>query len=198
VFQVNTVGINAKLGDGCLYTRSETNNVHAIFNGKNVQWITFKRDLAKKNGFKTSPIRPSYSGYKNDWSLVQFYTNRSIELTEVYYTERVDVLQQLSKMDLILWYIDDGSWHKTRGTMHLYCNALNESELNVLADRIEHLYGVRPTLTQDRKKDGRSYPYFYFPKALVHKFRRDVRRFLKWLELDSLYYKVGETSETIR
>jgi hypothetical protein len=193
---MNILAINAKLGDGHL--RQPHKNASALFNGKNVEWITFKRDVAIRRGFRVTPIKPSYSGYKDDWSLVTFSVKTDKRLTTVHETDRIEVLKNLRKIDLILWFIDDGSWHKTRRMMHLYCNDLNEEEVDCLVSRIEYLYKVAPTIRQDRKKDGRSYPYLYLPRSLTNKFWRDVRRFVKWNELHSLAYKVGETSETIR
>lgn len=192
---MNILAVNAKLGDGHL--RHTHKNAGIMFNGKNVEWITFKRDIAIKYKFRVSPITPSYSGYKDDWSLVKFSTKVDERITEVSELPRYVVLKCLSKIDLLFWYIDDGSWHKGKKMMHLYCNDLNEYELNCLVSRIEHLYGEAPTVQRDKKKDGRSYPYLYFPRKLTNKFWRDVRRFIRWNGLYSLSYKVGETSETI-
>lgn len=195
---MDVIAVNAKLGDGCLNIPPNCINARALFNGKNVQWISFKRDLAIKKGYRVSQLKQAYSGYKDSMSLVQFSTSVDKRLTEAFFADRYEFLKNLSNFDLILWYIDDGSWHRSRKTMHLYCNMLNESEMQELIDRIGFLYGICPTPRQDRKKDGRSYPYLYFPRLLVEKFRKDVFHFLKVHELDSLYYKVGETSETIR
>lgn len=192
---MSLIAKNAKLGDGCLYVQNADHaknaNSEAIFNGKNVQWVNFKRDLCIKEGYTVSSMSKTYSGYKKDYSLVGFRTRVHPTLTEFYKMPRIEVIKSLTKLDLILWYLDDGSWHKNKHFMHLYCNDLNNDEFKALGDKIESLYGIRPRERQDRKKDGRSYPYYYLQVALARKFKRDVGRFLKWLELESLYYKVG-------
>lgn len=198
VKKMNLIGVNAKLGDGHLSVSSETSNARAIFNGKNVQWVSFKRDLAVFQGFEVSNLKPKYSGYKDSYSLVGFSTKTDERLTYVYKASRKEVIESLLPRDLIMWYIDDGSWHKSRKTMHLYCNSLDPEEVQALVLNIESYYGIKPAIRKDRKKDGREYPYLYFPRKLVERFKEDVRTFLVNNELDTLYYKIGETSETIR
>jgi hypothetical protein len=195
---MNIIGVNAKLGDGCLQKSSETSNARAAFTGKDISWISFKRDLAIKEGFEVSQLVSAYSGYKKNMSMVRFSTKTDVRLTYVANTNTVDVLDSLNKKDLIMWYLDDGSWHKTRKTMHLYCNMLNDKELCSLMTRIYFMYGIEPRRRVDRKKDGRVYPYLYFPRLLVERFKKDVQAFLIENQLESLYYKIGETSETIR
>ena len=194
---MNIIGVNAKIGDGCLHLPTpESTNARIHFNSKNLEWLTYKRDLAIKEGFSVSLIKAAYSGYSDKTNLYKFTVKTDERLTYVYNHSRSEVLESLTKTDLILWYLDDGSWHKVRSTMHLYCNMLNEDEMDVLINRIGGLYGIRPTKRIDRKKDGRAYPYLYFPRKLVEVFQPDVKEFLLVNDIQSMLYKVGETSTT--
>ena len=195
---MSLIAINAIIGDGCISRDKAGVNYRASFNGKNLEWVTFKWYLAVREGFKTSKLTYGTSGYTGRKDIATFSTKTDPLITMVARIGRKEILKTLTKMDLILWYIDDGSWHKRARTMHLYCNDLSESEVQILIQRIGDLYGVCPSIKWDRKKDGRQYPYLYFPRALTNKFWRDVRRFIKWNGLNSLTYKVGETSTTIR
>lgn len=193
---MSLLAINALIGDGCL---SKTGvNYRALFNGINMEWVSFKRDLAIKEGFRPSNLSYGSSGYTGRKDIIGFRTKKDPLFTMIVQLGRKRILERLSKMDLILWYIDDGSWHKRARTMHLYCNDLSEPEVDTLIERITVLYGTSPSIKWDRKKDGRQYPYLYFPRKLTNKFWRDTRRFIKWNGLNSLAYKVGETSTTIR
>lgn len=193
---MDLVGFNAKFGDGCLSIGKSSKNARASFSGKNVQWISFKRDLFSTSEYKIGKMGARYSGYKDTFSLVGFSIGADVRLTEAYYKPTSEALSEMTKHDLLLWYIDDGSWHKVRHTMHLYSNMLNDEETDTLIKRIEYLYGIAPRKRVDRKKDGRSYLYLYFPRKLVEIFRYEVLDFLKTNELDTLLYKVGETSTT--
>jgi len=98
----------------------------------------------------------------------------------------------LTKTDLIMWYLDDGSYHIKRHTMHLYCNTLTDTQVNILIERTASLYSIAPRKRTDRKRDGRSFPYLYFPRTLVEVFRLDVEQFLLRHKTKSLFYKIGE------
>jgi len=195
---MDLISKNAKLGDGHLSVSSPTSNARAAFNGKNVEWVSFKRDLAIELGYKVSRLKEAHSGYHKGSKLVKFSTKVDKRLTSAYKKEKCKVIELLTKEDLVVWYIDDGSWHKNKKTMHLYCNMLTGKELNTLISLIDGYYGVKPTKRLDKKKDGREYPYLYFPRKLVELFKVDVKCFLEKHQLNSLLYKIGETSETIR
>ena len=167
VERMNIIGVNAKIGDGCLHLPTpESTNARIHFNSKNLEWLTYKRDLAIKEGFSVSLIKAAYSGYSDKTNLYKFTVKTDERLTYVYNHSRSEVLESLTKTDLILWYLDDGSWHKVRSTMHLYCNMLNEDEMDVLINRIGGLYGIRPTKRIDRKKRRKSLSIFILSKEV--------------------------------
>jgi hypothetical protein len=184
------IAINARLGDGILLSRGK--NVALEMQSKLLDWITVKRDMCLLKGFSPSHIKMCTSGFTGRQDVYSFSTRVAPEITEVYNSSLESILTQLSKLDLIMWYLDDGSYHIKRHTMHLYCNMLTDAQIDLLLKRIESLYGIVPRKRQDKKKDGRNFPYLYFPRALVEVFRLDVEQFLLHHKLKSLFYKIGE------
>jgi len=184
------IAINARLGDGLLHYRGK--NASLSMQSTLLDWLTVKRDICLLKGFDPSHITMQTSGFTGRRDIYAFSTKVAPAITEVYKTPLEDILAGLTKTDLIMWYLDDGSYHINRHTMHLYCNALTDEQVNILSARIVTLYGITPRRREDRKKDGRSYPYLYFPRALVEVFRLDVERFLLRYKIKSLFYKIGE------
>ena len=187
---MNHIAINARLGDGMLHCRFK--NAYLSMQSKNLDWLTVKRDICLKDGLNPQHIVMKKSGYTGELSIYTFMTLVHEKITEVYKAEMPDILSNLTKEDLCFWYLDDGSYHKNRYTMHLYCNQLNEDESEVLISRIHQLYEIYPTKRYDRKKDGRSFIYLYFPRELTEIFRKDVEKILVKYKVKSLFYKIGK------
>jgi len=103
----------------------------------------------------------------------------------------MDAIDLLTKKDLILWYLDDGSYHINKKTMHLYSNMFNKEESIKLIDKITNLFNIDPRLRIDRKKDGREFYYLYFRRKMVKVFRPTVEKFLRKNNIDDLLYKAG-------
>ena len=160
---MNFIAINARLGDGMLHFFGK--NAGLSMQSKNLDWITVKRDICLKEGLNPQHIVMKKSGYTEKLSIYTFATLVHEKITEVYHAKMTDILNNLTKKDLCFWYLDDGSYHKNRYTMHLYCNQLNESETEILISRIKYLYGIKPAKRYDRKKDKRSFIYLYFPRT---------------------------------
>jgi hypothetical protein len=68
---------------------------------------------------------------------------------------------------------------------------LNDDETNLLIDKIDQLFGVKPAMRKDRKRDGRSFNYLYFPRRLTLLVRPKFKQFLVDDNLSSMYYKFG-------
>jgi hypothetical protein len=187
---VDGIAINARLGDGILLPRGK--NVALEMQSVLLDWITVKRDMCLLKGFSPSHITMRTSGFTGRRDIYSFSTKVAPEITEVYNLPLEDILANLTKENLVMWYLDDGSYHVRRHTMHLYCNMLTDEQVNLLIAQFSALYGIAPRRREDRKKDGRRFPYLYFPRELVEAFRLDVKRFLLHHKIKSLFYKIGE------
>lgn len=185
---LSRMAINARLGDGML---GRGKNANITYMSTDKLLLEHKERLLLAEGYKgirwgTQPS--GYGGTKTIYNMTTFVNERATAVRDA----DIDVLlTRIEEDDLILWYLDDGSWHKGANTMHFYSNMLTETESNLLMDRIEHLYGVRPKLNIDRKKDGRQFYYLYFPRDLTKIFRPKVKEYLIKNGLTSLYYKFG-------
>lgn len=188
------VAKNAKLGDGCVVKGASNVNACIKFISTDLSYLLLKRDKCEKEGFSTGQIGTQKSGYGGAKTIYKFDTHVDPRITEVYEANLSDLIISLDKEDLILWYLDDGSWHKTRHTMHLYSNMLDDKETQLLIKQIARLYEVEPRPRKDRKQDGREFNYLYFPRDLVRLFRPDVEEYIERNNLGTMYYKVGGTS----
>lgn len=185
---LSKIAINARLGDGML---GKGKNANITFVSTDKQLLQYKESLLSKEGYtgiKWGTQPSGYGGTKTIYNLRTFVDERATNVRDI----SIDaLLTQIDEIDLILWYLDDGSWHKGANTMHLYSNMLTEHQSVLLISRIEKLYGVRPKISVDRKKDGRQFYYLYFPRDLTKLFRPKVKEFLIKNSLTSLYYKFG-------
>jgi len=182
---------NAKLGDGFMHMNNNNVNAKMGFMSKNLEYLLYKLKMCLESGFSCTDISMGVSGYTGSADIYRFYVRVSPAITSVYKTPVEDVLRDLSKEDLAVWFLDDGSYHRRRNTMHLYCNSLSEDQVVVLQDRIFELYGTMPNLYWDKKKDGRKYPYLYYPRELVKKAQEDVISVIRSNSLYSMNYKTG-------
>ncbi|QVY62957.1 hypothetical protein [Cytobacillus gottheilii] len=180
---------NGKLGDGCIIKPYK--NASMSFTSTDLNVINFKRKMCIEEGFTFGEIGTQKSGYGGTKTIYKFNTHVDERITQVADASYTDLIKTLDKEDLFLWYIDDGSWHKTRNTMHLYSNMLNDDETSELIAKIDEIYGIAPRARKDRKRDGRSFNYLYFPRDLVKLFRPEFKEYLIELKLESMYYKFG-------
>lgn len=188
---LSKMAINARLGDGCI-GGSKTAYVSFISTDKLL--LQHKEQILISEGYSGIVWGTQKSGYEGKGERKTIYTIRSKvheKVNEVRNAPLEYVLSNLTEEDLILWYLDDGSWHVNANTMHLYSNMLDAEQTQILIDRVKQIYGVAPRLQIDRKQDGRSFYYLYFPRELVVIFRPIVRQYLIDNALSTLYYKVG-------
>lgn len=180
---------NAILGDGSVQKNKTTASI--MYYSTDIKLLKHKEQLLKEEGIEVTKWGTQESGYGGKKKIYNLRTAGKETIKEASDVGIESLLNDLTKEDLYLWYLDDGSWHKNANTMHLYSNMLNEEQSNVLMDRIEELYDIRPRLNTDRKKDGRSFYYLYFPRELVKLFRPELKEYLMKFEIDSMYYKFG-------
>lgn len=182
---------NAKLGDGCVVTNASAKNAYLAFMSTDLNVLKLKKQMCEEEGFISGKFGTQKSGYGGTKTIHKFNTRVNEEITKVYQASISDLISTLDKEDLFLWYMDDGSWHKNRYTIHLYSNMLNDEETNELITKIGDIYGIAPNPRKDRKQDGRSFNYLYFPRGLVKLFRPEFKEYAMSHELDTMYYKFG-------
>jgi len=182
------MAINARLGDGML---GKGKNANVSYMSTDKLLLEHKERLLREEGYEGIRWGTQPSGYGGTKTIYNMRTHVSENATKVRDLPIEDLLQSIDEQDLVLWYLDDGSWHVRANTMHLYSNMLDAEQTQILVNRIEQLYGIAPRIRTDRKQDGRSFYYLYFQRDLVVKFRPIVRQYLVDNALSTLYYKVG-------
>lgn len=194
---------SAHIGDGC-YVKNSTGEKFGYVSyclnyiSYDLRYLTYKRDLFITNGFSCSNYRITCSGYKKNSFGFNFSVRSFGELNKVGAMSKIDVISRLNKFGLIIYYLDDGSYHQKRNFGHLYCNDFTPEEVDSLVEKVYELYPIKKcAIRLDRKKDGREYPYLYIPVSTMKVFKEDVFSFLKRNRLNSLYYKAGLPSQTI-
>lgn len=185
---LSRIAVNARLGDGRL---GDSKNASISFYSTDKLLLDHKEKMLLEEGYENIKWGTQLSGYGGTKTIYKLTTKVSEKATAVRDIPINELLEVLDEHDLILWYLDDGSWHVNNQTMHLYSNMLDAEQTQILVNRIEQLYGVAPAIRKDRKRDGREFLYLYFPRYLVEKFRPVVLSFLVENELSSLFYKVG-------
>ena len=109
-----------------------------------------------------------------------------------------EILDSLDLHGLILYYLDDGSLHKRKHFMHIYCNCFNYDETEHLIDIIYKFFPIKRCSHRfDKKKDGRKFNYIYIPTAVAYEFSIVVYKFLVDNNISSLLYKAISPSQTI-
>lgn len=187
---------NAKLGDGCVSKQSSSINANLSFVSTDIEVLKLKKQMCDGEGIVSRNFGTQASGYGGTKTIYNFHTRVNEKITAVYYANFSDLIATIDKEDLFLWLVDDGSWHKNQRLFHLYCNMFNDEETNELIDKIGELYGVKPRMRKDRKRDGREFNYLYFPRRLTVLVRPEFKRYLVEKNLPSMFYKFGGEAYT--
>jgi hypothetical protein len=191
--------LSLKLGDGCYITQNVTENKRYRVSTNSIKrdYVEYKRSILESFGLKTKDIK-CFSGYNKNSNMYGITTHVTVETTLVGNMSLKSAIEDLDSYGIILLYLDDGSLHKTKHYMHIYCNSFSIEETNLLIDKIFSFYPQkRCALRFDRKKDGRCFPYVYVPKSVACEMNKDVRDFLISNNIDSLLYKTFLPSQTI-
>lgn len=183
------VAKNAILGDGILRVNKTTAAITYI--STDLKLLAHKEMLLHSEGLEITVKKTQASGYGGTKTIHVYATTAGEKVKEASDVGVEALIQDLTKEDIYLWYLDDGSWHKHRHTMHLYSNELDNERSMLLIKRIEELYGIAPALRIDRKKDGRQFYYLYFPRDLVRIIRPEIEAYILDNGIDSMMYKVG-------
>jgi hypothetical protein len=195
VVKICSVLLSGKLGDGGIYKSSA--NCFALYVSVNLDYLQYKHNVLVRNGIKCADITTQNSGYKQGAKSYTFRACVHPTITRVHELSISKTISILTKRSLIQLYLDDGSFHKKKHFMHIYCNTFTVNETEQLADKIFELYPIkRPSLRWDKKKDGRKYPYLYIPTTTAREMREDVLEFLQKHNINSLMYKTGYFENT--
>ena len=191
--------LSLKLGDGCFITQRKTlsKTYYLKVNSINSDYLGYKESVLNKYGIATKPIK-CQSGYNKESNIKGFTTLTVSEVSEIGNMSISNIIKDLDILGLTYYYLDDGSLHKHKHFMHLYCNSFSIDESKELVDKIYEIFPQKKcSLHFDRKKDGRVFPYIYIPCSVSKVFTLYVRKFLLDNDINSMLYKTFLPSQTI-
>src|SRR5690625_3785133 len=140
--QLSKVVKNARLGDGMVNNSKTVASVKYI--STDLSLLKYKEKLLEKEGVGITVKKTQESGYGGKKTIYVYLSESSPDFKRTADATVEELINDLTKEDLYLWYLDDGSWHINRRTMHLYSNSLDEVQTNLLIKRINKLYGIEP------------------------------------------------------
>jgi len=191
--------LSLRLGDGCFVNQRKLSKptYSVMTNTINQEYVNYKERILNSNNILTKHYT-SHSGYGSSKVQYGIRTRVEPEITIVGRMEVEDIIKDLDLFGMCLWYLDDGSLHKTKHFMNLYCNSLTYEQTELVIDRLYEWFPVkRCTHLYDSKKDGRKFGYVYIPKTVAAQFNEHVRKLLVDNHIDSLLYKTIPPSQTI-
>lgn len=183
--------LSAKIGDGSYINQRITEpKTYRLYTSSVCEdYIEYKKQILHNNNIYTKDVK-CISGYSGKSKIYGFNTAVTKETTTIGRMSISEVLDNLNKQGLIYYYLDDGSLHKKKHFMHLYCNMFDEQCVTKLKSLIFEFYPIKEcSVRYDIKKDGRKFPYLYIPVATATAFSFDVKEFLMKNDIKSLLYK---------
>jgi hypothetical protein len=180
--------LNAVFGDGCVsYKQAKAKGTIPVsFSSSNRSVIEYKAKIIGGNVNEGTQDPKSWSPGKAVYS-----TSKAME-NPFPGKSKLELISYLTYEDFLLWVLDDGSYHKTKGFLNLNSHALTLTENIELAFHLWHHLGIESRILPDKKKDGRLFFYQYIPGAQYDSIKLDVKKFLVDNGILGFGYKVGE------
>lgn len=180
--------VNARTGDGCITKWKSCTYASLSFSGTNESWLRHKYSLAQSpRSFRVGQQNQMAWGRKTIYS---FSTKPSQEYTEFEALPLGDVINSMKLEDLVALHLDDGSLHKRKKFIHLYCNSFSTEETELLAVKVsELLYSRLPTVRFDRKKSGKCYPLLYIGVSSAEALREASKTYCEKNNISDFEYK---------
>lgn len=151
--------ISSFLGDGCVIKTNQTIKIST--NCKYEEYLKFKMKLL---GMNKDIGYIEHNGYENA-HIYTLYVGVNEVFDELHCKPIEDLVGMLDELGIALWFYDDGSLHKRCLFYNLNTHAFPEDvQREVFIPFFEKL-GCKPRILYDRKKDGREFPYLFFPKG---------------------------------
>lgn len=190
--------ITARIGDGHLHVTGNSVKAWARYSSIDKQYMEWKkRILDMKYDCGNVLLKDNSAGFNKKGIIYTIATKVDKKIYKYCIMPRTEIIDSLDYFGFMVYYFDDGSWHKGRKIMNLYCNSFNEEEIEHLRNKIFELFGEKLcSVLWDKKKDGRKYPYLYIPKAVVNKIITTYKDYTS-NNISTMLYKLGLPSQTI-
>ena len=138
--------IASALGDGCLRKQCKNGNAHLQFSSIHRENCAFRNRMLETNSKIT---KNRNNGYKQSW-IYKFRTPADRDVTRVYNMSLKELLDNIDKLGVAMWFYDDGSLHKSKLFYNLNTHSFSKEE------HIEYIIpffrgiGLNPILRKDK------------------------------------------------
>lgn len=190
----------AKIGDGHITMPNLSGKSTVRYSSIYEDYMLYKHGIIGKDiSCSDVKISNNSAGFNKRGVIYHFSSHVSEFIGSVWNCDIVDIINNLDYFGFLMYYFDDGPYHKRANTMHIYCNTFSEIEVDTLINKVYTLFPIKcPTKQVDRKKDGREYPYIYIPTTTT---REIVKFYMDFVSnrplLHCMLYKLGSPSQTI-
>lgn len=192
--------LTTKIGDGAFSQVSPTGKVSAMYSSILKDYMLYKqRVLSADYACGDVKLRDNSLGFNKNGIIYALSTHFDKHIAELSLYSKEKVIEMLDYFGYLVYYFDDGSYHKRAKTMHVYCNAFTDHEVDCLITKIFMMFGGKvPAKRIDRKRDGRAYPYIYIPVSTTREIVSCYKEFVENRPLlHCMLYKLGLPSQTI-
>ena len=194
--KIKQVLIGSMLGDGYLSQQGSFST-----GCKYKEYVEFKADILK--GYVTDKsyrliLDNGYSGQPggNEYHRLDILKNREIE--KLCALPLKELIEGLDEFGLAIWVYDDGSLHQKKLFYNLNTHSFSKKEhTEILIPFLKQRFGLVPTLTYEKKKDGRLFWYIRINKKDGAEI---INSILKRYPIECYAYKTysGNINDTIK
>ncbi len=190
--------VGGLLGD--LSCRISATSIYARLEGghceRQKEYMFWKINLLQRLMFNVG--RTSLGAYlyqsRNFKALNEYYT---LFYSKGYKSINRDILNLLDDFGLLIWYLDDGSYHKRDRNIRLHTNGFTFGEQLIIKEWFKEKYNVEPSIyknTDNKRYPNKGWYYLYFK---VRDSEKLLDLFRKFSVPDCMNYKLGKTNITL-
>lgn len=171
-------------GDGCLHKNG--NNFCYSTNSKFRKYIKFKQQFLANLNYSSSRTVINRGYVKKP--ITTFGTQTHPEITKIALDSIENNLNKLTDLGIALWFYDDVSLHYKKHFYNLNTQSFNKKvQEELFIPFLEKRLGVKATLAQDKKLDGR---HFYYLRINKNNGAEKIASLLKRYYCPCFKYKI--------
>lgn len=143
--QANTYQLllTSKIGDGCCHISTGSVNARIVYMGVQKDYIKFKRNiLAQEYACNEVKYRKKPTKFNKDGFLYELYTKTHINITQVYYLSKLEVIDRLDMFGLFIYYLDDGTYNISSNTCRFCCYSFTLEDAKALMSKIIDIFCI--------------------------------------------------------
>jgi len=191
--------IGGLLGD--LSCRISATSIYARLEGGHCErqkdYMFWKINLLQRLMFNVG--RTAIGAYlyqsRNFKALNEYYT---LFYSKGYKSINREILNLLDDFGLLIWYLDDGSYHKRDHCIYLYTNSFSLEEQNIISRWFVQKYNIKPRIIKIRKNiTNKQLDDCYFLRINTSDTKRLLEIFSKFEVPNCMNYKLARTNITL-